>query len=427
MRILFLSHYFPPEVNAPASRTFEHCREWVRAGHEVTVVTCAPNHPRGKVYDGYRNRRWHEETRDGIRVVRLWTWLAANEGFALRTLNYVSFMLASLVALPWLPRADVVISTSPQFFNGLAGYFVSRFRRIPWVLEIRDLWPESIVEVGALRNRAVIRVLQALELFAYRRADQIVALTDAFRRYIASRGIDPAKIEVIKNGCNLAFYAPSKVGNDLRSELGLEGKLVAAYFGTHGMAHRLETILEAAEMLRERHDLAFLIVGDGAERARLVQLRDERKLANVLMLGQQPKERMPALWRSCDVSLVLLKRSPLFRTVIPSKIFESLAMGRPVILGVEGESREIIEQSGAGIAFEPENAAALTQILLELRSDSERLIVMSQRGRPFVAENFDRVVLAQRFETLLADVVARSVTNRTKQEAPRTVDATEET
>ena len=152
MRVLFLSHYFPPEVNAPATRTFEHCREWVRAGHEVTVVTCAPNHPRGEVYPGYRNRLWSTEERDGIRVVRLWTYIAANEGFAKRTLNYVSYMLSAIIAAFFLPKADAVISTSPQFFNGLAGYPVGLIKRAPWFLEIRDLWPESILSVGAIKN-----------------------------------------------------------------------------------------------------------------------------------------------------------------------------------------------------------------------------------------------------------------------------------
>src|SRR5450759_2827077 len=195
MRILFLSHYFPPEVNAPASRTYEHCKAWAGAGHEVTVVTCVPNHPRGIVYAGYRNRLWQRELHDGITVIRLWTFVTANEGFLKRSLNYVSFMFACVLAAPFLPKADIVVTTSPQFFNGLAGYPVSRIKRVPWVLEIRDLWPESIVAVGGLKPGVVVRMLERLELFGYRKADAIVPVTNAFQRYIIGKGIAAAKIE----------------------------------------------------------------------------------------------------------------------------------------------------------------------------------------------------------------------------------------
>lgn len=404
MKILFLSHYFPPEVNAPASRTFEHCRAWAAQGHEVTVVTCAPNHPRGEVYAGYRNRLWQREERDGIRVVRLWTFISANEGFLKRTLNYLSFMVSTVLAAPFLPKADVVLTTSPQFFNGLAGWFVSRMKRAPWVLEIRDLWPESILAVGAITNRTVIRVLEWLELFAYRKADRIVAVTDAFQRYMVRKGVAAEKIAVVKNGVDLVRYQPAQPDPAIRAELGIEGKFVASYVGTHGMAHHLETILEAAEVLRDRSDVVFLLVGDGAERARLVAMKDAAGLANVVMLPQQSKERMPSLWAASDVSLVLLKKSELFKTVIPSKIFESMAMERPIVLGVEGEAAEIVRAAGAGVCVEPENAEMLAAAVADLAADPGRRERMGRQAREFVQANFDRRVLAQRYLALLEDV-----------------------
>lgn len=400
MRILFLSHYFPPEVNAPASRTFENCREWARLGHTVTVVTCVPNHPRGRVYDGYSNRLLQRESMEGIEVVRVWTWLAANEGFLLRSLNYVSFMLSALVVLPRLPKADVVVTTSPQFFNGLAGFFVRALRRIPWVFEVRDLWPESIIAVGAARNRALIRSLEWLERFAYRKADHIVPVTDAFRRHMIERGVESGKITVIKNGADLQRFDPARVG-DLREELGLGDRFVAAYFGTHGMAHGLDTILDAAERLRDEPSIVFLMVGDGAERERLARLRAERGLDNVLMLPQQAKERMPQLWQTADVSLVLLRDTPLFRTVIPSKIFESLAMKTPVVLGVEGESRKLIEDSGGGVFVSPGHAEDLAAKVLALSRSRERLREMGERGAVFVRAHFDRSRLARDYVELL--------------------------
>lgn len=397
MDILFLSHYFPPEINAPASRTFEHCREWVRAGHRVTVVTCAPNHPRGKVYDGYRNRLWQRERREGIEVIRLWTFLSANEGFLLRTLNYVSYMVACVLAIPFLPRADVVISTSPQFFNGLAGWFVSRARRRRWILEIRDLWPESILAVGAIRNRHLVAVLRWLEHFAYRHADHIVPVTDAFATYMGGEGVPAEKITVIKNGVELGLFRADTSGEAARARHGLAGKTVAAYFGTHGMAHHLETVLEAAQRLAHRPDIVFLLVGDGAERARLLEMKASLGLANVLMLDQQPKEAMPELWAMSDVSLVLLRRSDLFRTVIPSKIFEAMGMAKPIVLGVEGEARELVEAAGGGIAIAPEDAAGLAAAVERLADDPALRARLGASASHFVREHYDRRRLAARY------------------------------
>lgn len=402
MRILFLSHYFPPEVNAPASRTYEHCKQWVQEGHSVTVVTCAPNHPRGVVYEGYRNPLFQREEKDGIQVVRVWTYVTANEGFLKRTLNYLSYMVSAVLAAPFLSRCDVVLSTSPQFFNGLAGYVVSRFKRAPWILEIRDLWPESIVAVGAITARPVIRVLEGLESFAYRKADHLVVVTDAFKAHMLARGIPTQKVTVIKNGVDFSLYKKPPHGHsELSRELGLEGKFVASYFGTHGMAHHLETVLEAAHELREWKDIVFLLIGDGAERNRLVALRDEMKLSNVMMLDQQPKESMPALWSLSSVSLVLLKKSALFKTVLPSKIFESMAMERPVILGVEGESAELVMSAAAGICIEPESAKDLAAQVLKLYYDPALCNELGLSGRRYVLEHFDRRILARRFTDVM--------------------------
>ena len=205
MKILFLTHYFPPEVNAPATRTYEHCKEWVKKGHDVTVITCVPNHPQGQVYPGYKNKLYQKETVDGINVIRLWTYVTANEGFVKRTLNYVSYLLSVIFFIPFLPKHDVLISTSPQFFCGLAGYFVQLFRRKPWVLEIRDLWPESILAVGAIKNKQIIRILEYLESMAYRKCSHIVPVTDSFKDYMIRKGVPEEKITVIKNGVDLEF------------------------------------------------------------------------------------------------------------------------------------------------------------------------------------------------------------------------------
>ena len=395
LNILFLSHYFPPEVNAPATRTFEHCKEWSVQGHNVTVVTCAPHHPMGELYPGFKNRFFQREQIDGINVIRVLTYITANEGFLKRTANYVFYMIMAILIAPFLKRTDVVVSTSPQFFNGLAGYFVSRLKRSPWVLEIRDLWPESILAVGAVRNRRIIAFLEWIESFAYRKADRIVSVTQSFCEHIEKSGVDPKKIAVVRNGVDLeAFNNEDVAGAAIAPEFGLQGKFVAAYVGTHGMAHGLDTVLDAAELLKDYRDIAFLMVGDGAERARLLEMKQAKGLDNVVMLGQQSKDTMPAIWRRTDVSLVLLRRLDLFKSVIPSKIFESMAMGKPIVLGVEGEVAEIIEESGAGLCIEPESAEHLAKALVRLHEEKQLYKEMSESGRPYVSNHFDRKALA---------------------------------
>jgi glycosyltransferase involved in cell wall biosynthesis len=409
VNIIFLTHYFPPEVNAPASRTYEHCREWVKAGHEVTVVTCVPNHPSGRVYTGYRNRPWQVEHVDGIRTVRLWTYLAANEGVLKRAANYMSYMLVAVLAGLFLPRPDVVVSTSPQFFCGLAGYLVSRIRRVPWVLEIRDLWPDSIVAVGALRRGWAVRLCERIEAWTYRKADRIVPVTDSFRQHIEKRGAAAHKIAVVKNGVDLERFSRPRRDPDLARELGLKGNFIAAYFGTHGMAHALDSVLRAAELLRDDPRIVFLLVGDGAERRRLLTMKERLGLTNVVMLEQQPKERMPALWGLTDAALVLLRKAQLFETVIPSKIFEAMGAGCPIVLGVEGESRGIIERAGCGIPVEPENPEQLAIAVRQLADRPELARAMGAKGRACVEREYDRRVLAARFAGVLGALVRAPV------------------
>lgn len=406
MHILVLTHYYPPEVNAPASRMAENARAWVRAGHRVTVVTGVPNHPAGQAYPGYRNRLFARETVDGVDVIRVWTWLAANEGFLPRIANYVSYLASVAVQRFRLPRADVVLSTSPQFFCGLAGFAVKRGR--PWVLEIRDLWPESILAVGAMKRGAAIRALEGIEAFAYRRADLVVSVTDSFVAHIRARRPN-GPIEVIKNGVDLAHFrhADADAVARFRDAHGLTGKFVASYVGTHGMAHGLDVVLEAAERLRDRADIAFLLVGAGAERDRLMAQRDARGLTNIVMLGQQPKAEMPVIWSASDAAMVLLRGLKTFESVIPSKMFEAMALEVPMVLGVRGEAQALMEAGGAGIAIEPENADALAAAIVRLADAPDTASAMGSGGKAFVTAQFDREKLALRYLDLLTRLVGR--------------------
>ena len=407
MRILFFSHYYVPEVNAPASRTSEHARAWAAAGHDVTIVTCAPNHPAGRVYPGYANRLWQTERIDGVTVHRVWTYLSANEGFVGRIFNYLSFLVAATLALPRLPKPDVIVTTSPQLFCGLVGLPARYFKRAPWVLEIRDLWPESIVTVGAMRRGFAIRLLERVEALAYRKADSIVAVTDSFVPHISARG-GAGKVDVIKNGVDLELFRRGDNPEVFKHRVGFEGRFVAAYVGTHGMAHGLDTVLDAAKLLRDDPRIGFVLVGDGADRARLATRVKTEEFTNVRVVGQLPKADMPVVWAATDASLILLRRTDAFRKVLPSKMFEAMAMRCPIVLGVEGEARALLKEADAGIGIMPEDAAQLAAAVLRLATDRALGARYGQNGLTHVRAHFDRNVLAARMLDVLVSAVRRA-------------------
>jgi len=421
VRIIFFSHYYPPEVNAPASRTSEHCRLWAQAGHDVTVVTCVPNHPRGIVYPGYQNKFIQFEVIDGVKVVRVWTYLAPNEGFGRRTLNYFSFMVSAALAVLRLPCPDIFISTSPQFFCGLTGLLAKTMRRVPWVFEVRDLWPESIVTVGAMPKNFLTRALESLETLAYRKADRIVVVTDSFVPHIAARCRDSSKIDVVKNGADLGFFKRGADPEEMKRRFGLSGRFVAAYVGTHGMAHGLETIVEAASILRDDSRISFLLVGDGAERARLLERANALRLDNLRIVGQLPKADMPAVWAATDASIIVLRRSDTFKKVLPSKMFEAMAMACPIVLGVEGEAKAVLDAAGAGIAVMPENAAELAHAVSRLAGDPALCQRLGRQGAEYVREHHDRAKLAARYLDVLRAAIkdkAEGVANHRGEPVP---------
>lgn len=370
MRILFLSENFPPETNAAATRVHERAIYWVRAGHDVTVITQAPNFPYGRIFNGYRNRWRQVEIIDGIRVVRVKTYIAPNEGIVRRTLDFISYMVTATLAALRETRPDVVVATSPQFFAAVAGWMIGALRRIPFVFELGDLWPASIAAVGAMRPGLALRLVEKLELFLYRRAACVVALTHAFKKNLVERGIAPEKIAVVINGVDLPRYAPRDRDEALASEWNLQGRFTIGYVGTHGMAHGLENVIDAAAILKDPEQAVFVFAGPGAARDGLIADVAERDLHNVVFIPPQPKDRVPAVWSLCDVALVHLKNSPVFAEVIPSKIFEAMSMGLPIlIVAPEGEATRIVEQAMAGLVVPAEDPAALAAAVQQLATD----------------------------------------------------------
>jgi colanic acid biosynthesis glycosyl transferase WcaI len=400
MDILFLTENFPPEGNAAASRVFERARYWVRWGHRVTVMTTAPNFPNGKIYDGYKNPWRQVETMDGIRVVRVKTFIAANEGFFLRTLDFLSFMFSAVVAGLFEKKPDVVVATSPQFFTAIAGWLLGALRRTPFVMELGDLFSASVVAVGAMKRSPLIKVIETVELFIYQKATAVIALTEAYKSDLVSRGIDPHKISVVINGVDLPRYKPRPRNTELAAEFALVDRFVVGYLGTHGMAHGLEAVLDAAEMMRMDDAVRFLFVGAGAAKARLVEEALRRELKNVIFMPLQSKALMPDVWSLCDVALIHLKNDPVFETVIPSKIFEAMAMGLPLLAAIpNGEASRIIEHEKAGIVVPAEDPPALVFAVRQLRDDKTRqgyaarsLAAAPLYSRERQAENETRVI-----------------------------------
>lgn len=393
MRILFLTDNYPPEVNAPASRTFDHVTEWHRCGHEITVITCAPNFPSGHVYSGYKNKLYHKEDIDGIKVVRVWSYIAENKGFFKRTLDYISFSITSFLA-GLFQKTDIIIATSPQFFTALSGRTLSFFKRKPWIMEVRDLWPESIKAVNALKDSLFIKYFEWEEKRCYKSARQIVVVTDSFKTALIDKGVNANKISVVKNGVNRDLFKPIPKDMELISRLKLNGKKIIGYIGTHGMAHKLDFVLKCAKHMEGKNNYHFLLIGAGAEKRGLLSLKESLNLENVTMLDPVPKTEVNKYISILDAALINLKKSPLFRTVIPSKIFENAGMHIPILMGVEGEAQAIVEQYGAGLCFEPENKEDFEKKLTRLLEDKE-LYKRCQEGCEVLAQAFDRKNLAR--------------------------------
>ena len=406
MRILFLTHYFPPEVNAPASRTYEHCREWVAAGHEVHVVTCVPSHPVGQPFSGYRRCWYQHESIDGIHVHRVWTYLASNRDVVKRTLNFVSFACSGAWRAWRLGSFDVAIGTSPQFFCAVGTWLVARLRGMPWVFELRDLWPESIAALDVMdRRSAPMRWLERLELKLYRDAVVVACLTRSFVKNLESRGIDGAKLHYLPNGIIPEFWASGE-RERARHELNVSrDDVLVSYVGTTGMAHDLRTVLDAAADLHSRApQLRLLIVGYGAELEALRAAAASRHLSNVMFMGLIPRSRVPSLLAASDVMLVTLRPSEVFKTVLPSKMFEAMAASRPIVLSVEGEARETLLQANAGIAIPPGDHGALAGAVQTLAEDAAMRAAMGAAGATFVAREFSRRTWAARYLRTLETV-----------------------
>lgn len=413
-------------MGAPAARAVELARHWVKMGQDVTVLTGFPNHPTGFVPPEWRSRMRrcvYRETVDGVKVVRTWLLPFPNRKAYERMLNYSSFCVSAALSGLSIERPDVVIATSPQLLVGLSGWWISRWKRSPLVFEVRDLWPESLAAVGAGAEGSVLhRTLGAVAGFLYRKASQIAVVTPAFQTHLIQHWAIPAKkLSIVENGVETDLFSPANVDSNLRKELGAEGRFLVCYVGTMGMAHALDTVIEAAKQLRTVFPEAMLLlVGEGADKERIRALAESEGLSNLRFVDQQARERIPAFINASDVCLVLLKKTELFKTVIPTKMLEFMSCGRPVILGVDGQARQIVEDAQGGIVIEPENADALVSAIQRLADDPKLRQQLGDSGRAYIVERYSRRKTAELYLDVLRSVLAEQARDGVREEKPRT-------
>jgi len=412
VKILYVSQYFPPEMGAPAARVAELAELWTLAGHEVTVLTGFPNHPTGNVPREYRSKLWRlvcREQFNEVKVIRTWLLPFPNRKPLERMLNYSSFAASAASTGMFFPQPDVVIASSPQLLVGLAGCWLARWQQVPFILELRDLWPESLAAVGmGSEDCPLYRILKRLAGYLYQACDHLVVVTPAFKEILVENWrVRSEKISVVENGVDTDLFKPRTEAAEIRAVLKAENKFIVAYIGTMGMAHSLETLVEAASRLQDSApDILFLFVGEGAEKAEIVSAARKRALTNVRFLDQQPRDRIPAYISASDVCIVPLRKSALFGTVLPTKLLEFMACGRAVILGVDGLARKILEDANAGLSVEPENAAELANAILQLANNSELCRILGRNGRPYILQRFTRWQTAEAYLRVLNDLVA---------------------
>ncbi len=408
MRIYYIIHYFPPELNGGATRASEMARMWAEEGHEVTVITGFPNHPHGRIPPEYRGKFFVEEQVENYRVRRNFVYATPNKGKYRRIINHLSLTVSSVLGSIFGERPDVIIASSPPLFLGISGYLLSRFKRVPYVFETRDLWPQQAIELGMVRGRRMISLLEGLERFLYRKSAKVVGVTAGMRNHFLQVGVEPDKIEVIYNGTDVDKFQPGTPNVALKQELGIQDKFVVSYIGTMGLSQGLSFVLDAAVRLQENHPrIHFLLVGDGAERESLMERSQTLGLGNITFLSAQPREKIPELYHLSDAAMVLLRNVPLFHHARPSKLFELMASGIPVILGAIGEVQDIVEEAHAGICIEPENPIQLSDAIVELYADPTRLDEFRSGGREYVLVNSNRRTLSEQYLTILQQVAGR--------------------
>lgn len=400
MHLLLIHQAFTLPTETGGTRHYEFGRRLAAQGHRMTVVTADVGYMTHRPVSG-RRRLVSEESMDGIRVIRIYIPAAGQHGFTMRVMRFMWFMLASSAVALRVRGVDLVMGTSPPIFQAVGAWLVSFVRRRPFLLEIRDLWPDFAVDMGILRSRLLIAMSRWLERFLYRRARHVVVNSPAYLDHVRARTGGESRLTLIANGVDTGFFECSpEAAADYRSRLGLQGKFVVTYAGAMGLANHLDTLVAAAVELQADPTVHLLLVGDGSQRPHLEAAVNEAGLANVTFVGAIPKIEMPVLLAASDACVATLQDIPMFRMTYPNKVFDYMAAGRPTILAIDGVIREVMEASGGGVCVQPGDAHALAQAVLTLAHAPDRARAMGASARDYVARNFRRSEQADAFRAV---------------------------
>ncbi|MEG6617385.1 glycosyltransferase family 4 protein [Peptococcaceae bacterium 1198_IL3148] len=405
MKIVVICHYFYPEIGAPSARIYEMAKHWVELGNDVHVVTCFPNHPTGVIPDEYKGIKYLHEMLDGIHVHRNYIYATPNKGFVKKTLGHISFMLSSvLFSMNKIKKPDVIITSSPTFFSIFSGYWYSLRKKVPFVLEIRDLWPAAMIELGVMKKGLITNILEKMELFFYKKSNRLIMVTESFKDNVVIRGIDAEKFHVITNGVNRELFYPRVKNKYLVDKYDLKNKFVISYVGAHGISQNLSVILKVAKELLKEKDIQFLFIGEGAEKDKLKEFVREQSITNVKFIDSQPKEMIPEFYSISDICLVPLKNIELFKTFIPSKMFEIMACGVPIVASLEGEAADILNSSKAALVVAPDNPVEIKAAILKLKNDKVLYSEFKENGPAFVEQNYSRNKLAEKYLEIISNI-----------------------
>lgn len=402
MKIVIISHFFYPEIGAPSARLYEMSKVWADLGHEIHIVTCFPNHPTGVVPDKYKGKLYSFEVLNGLYIHRNYVYATPNKGFIKKTIGHISFMISSVVfSLSKIQEPDIILTSSPTFFSMFSGYIYSLLKKADFVLEIRDLWPAAMIDLGVMKKNIITDILEMLELYMYKKCKKLVMVTHSFKENVVRRGIPEDKVYVITNGVNEQIFYPRPKNNALIDKFGIYGKFIISYIGAHGLSQNLKTILYVAKELSFLNDIVFVFVGEGAEKDDLKIIAKKENIGNIMFLDSYPKEMMPDIYCISDISLIPLKNVEIFQTFIPSKIFELLACGIPIVASVNGESANLLKQSKASIVVEPDNVKQISLAIRHLYNNRVELVNMAKNGPYFVRKNYSRFKLANDYLQIL--------------------------
>jgi colanic acid biosynthesis glycosyl transferase WcaI len=398
MRILYLSQYFPPEAGATQTRAYEMAKAWVNLGHHVTMIAEFPNHPAGIIPPSYNGKFVELSNLDGIEVIRVWVKASPVKNFKNRMLFYITFMINAVIAGLFFTRGkyDMLYASSPPLFVGGAALLLRALKRIPMVFEVRDLWPESAVALGELTNQRAVSLATRLEEACYRKAIQVIVVTQGIYDRLIQRRVTASKLCIIPNGANTDLFAFNPVGRErIRRQLGLEHKFIAMYAGIHGLAQGLETILDTARILVDHPDIHIILIGDGPRKAELLSLADAYNLPNLSLMPEKPREEIPDYLSAADVAIIPLKKADIFKGALPSKIFDAWACERPVLLSIDGEAREVVERVNGGKFIPPEDPIAMANALIEFYKAPDKRQTMGKNGLIYTRQNHNRAALAE--------------------------------